>query len=174
MSIKKKFIKKFGEEQTKAIENAANQHYLEGGTISGQNKGAKPFLWVISTVIDLECVSIESNREYHGITISYRKFLKFCFRNRKKIGKHDGDIGWFGTFLGKYDFLISKEKYKKVRKTVLSRKEHRERSKKSLRKIREQMEKMRECLNCGTLGTENNQTICEQCGDELESTIARS
>ena len=167
MSIKKKFIRKFGEKQTVAIESAANQHYLEGGTISGENKGKKPFLWAILTVIDLECVSIESSREYHGITISYRKFLKFCFENRKEIGKHDGDMGWLGLFAGAYGFLTSKEEYKKMRKSVLSRKEQQERSKKSLRKMKEQMEKMRICVACGTLGTENNQNICERCGGEL-------
>ncbi|MHA2345059.1 MAG: hypothetical protein ACXADW_24725 [Candidatus Hodarchaeales archaeon] len=109
MSLRVKFEERFGKYEANALDSAANEHYVKGGTISGENKGSDPFKWVILTVIDFQCVEKEEYRKYHGISLPYEDFMQFCIDYKKELNEHDGDLGWLGLVAGVYDFLRIEE-----------------------------------------------------------------
>lgn len=102
-----KFVKAFGEEQTAAIEAAAEMHWSE---TNGGNKGPDPFKWVLLIAIGYGCIKKERFREYHGITVPYDD-LKSWIIESADLDSHVGDSDYLAMFCGTYnEFVKPKER----------------------------------------------------------------
>ena len=103
--IREKFVKDWGEELAKKIEEAANCHR---NGINDQNIG-EPFQWALLICIGYECLSNKKYREFHNIPdINWRK-LKKWIRDNAELESYKGDLDWVSFICGKYNYYISKK-----------------------------------------------------------------
>lgn len=101
MSIRKKFVARFGEQQAIAIEAAANEH-MNG---IHDNPGSDRFRWAIAICLGYECMSKQSFREYHGITASW-ELLRQWIKDEGNLAEHDGDVDFIALACGWYDEFV--------------------------------------------------------------------
>lgn len=102
MSIREKFVKDFGEEQTRNIEKAAICH---SNGINNKNKGSDHFKWCLLICIGYQCMEKESFRNYHQISISW-KVLKQWIKDNGDLRNHDGDCDYISLFAGVYNEFV--------------------------------------------------------------------
>ena len=75
----------------------------------GRNRGSDPFKWVLLVAIGFECMSVDSFREFHGITLPFDE-VKDWIRNFAELGSHDGDCDYLSLFSGEYkDFIPQRD-----------------------------------------------------------------
>lgn len=103
-AIKEAFVKKFGEEQTVAIEKAAEEHR---NMSNGTNRGDL-FQWALLIAIGYQCAEIDSHREYHGITIPFNEF-KSWVKEHGNLTNYVGDMDYLALFAGIYDEYVKVE-----------------------------------------------------------------
>lgn len=104
-SVEGSFVKAFGKQQAEALKDAAAGH--QNGI--HDKKGSDPFKWVCLIAIGYQCVELDRYRESHGITISFKKFQKWCIEHGD-LGTHDGDCDYLTLITGRYSDFIKKEK----------------------------------------------------------------
>ena len=100
-SVRGKFVELFGEQQVAAIEQAANEH---DNDVHG-NRGSDPFKWALSIAIGYECLSNDSYRDHHGITIPWGA-LKTAIIEHGALASHDGDVDYLSVFAGTYNEFV--------------------------------------------------------------------
>jgi len=106
--IRNTFVKKFGESQAIKIEYAAMSH--KNG-INDRNYGKDRFKWALLICIGYECIS--KYRDYHGITIPYKKLKKWIVDNAR-LDLHDGDCDYISLAAGIYNEFMPKKQVRKV------------------------------------------------------------
>ena len=102
MSIRAAFAERFGEDQAAMIEAAAVQH--TNGV--HDERGSDPFKWAIAICNGYECMTVESYRNYHGITADADE-LKAWVCEHADLASHDGDIDYLAAFCGAYDGWVT-------------------------------------------------------------------
>jgi len=98
--IRDSFVETFGENNAKAVENAAHQH------ANGKNNakmGSDPFKWALLICIGYECV--DKYREHHGISAKATDIKKWV-KKHADLGSHDGDCDYLALMAGTYDSWI--------------------------------------------------------------------
>jgi hypothetical protein len=103
-SIRELFVIKFGEDEAKAIEEAANSH--KNGV--HDNKGTDPFKWALLICIGYQCMEVESYREHHIIKTEWAT-LKQWIKNHADLSSHDGDCVFLALFTGAYNEFMKAE-----------------------------------------------------------------
>ena len=109
-SIKEDFIKIFGKNEAKNIEEAAQSH---GNGINNGNIGSDPFKWALLICIGYQCMEIERYRKHHGIKTSWKK-LKSWIKKHGELDTHDGDFDYLSLFAGVYNEYMPKKEEKNV------------------------------------------------------------
>lgn len=102
-SIRSLYAKKFGEDETRALESAAEGH--KNGV--HDKPGSDPFKWAIVIAIGYQCVEIDKYRRYHGINANFNKWKKWVKENAE-LGSHDGDSDYLTLARGAYAQYIKK------------------------------------------------------------------
>ncbi len=97
MSVRAKFAELFGEEQCAAIERAASGH--KNGV--HDREGSDPFKWALCICIGFECMSRDSFRAEHGITVPWEA-LRQAIKDHGALDTHDGDVDFLAMFAGVY------------------------------------------------------------------------
>lgn len=105
MSIRKAFVKEFGEETAAAIEQAAEFH--ENGMHPDQ--GNDPFKWAILLAISYQCFEVDGYRKHHGIKPSYAKIKNWLIKNGH-LDSYNGDFDYLAAAVGAYEPYMPKKK----------------------------------------------------------------
>ena len=100
-SVRKSYVKFFGEEQARILEQAAEGHDNEVHS----RRGSDPFKWAVLICIGYQCV--EKYAEEHKITVPFKKFKWWC-REHGELGTHDGDCDYLTMFVGGYNEYVKK------------------------------------------------------------------
>ncbi len=108
VSVRRSFVRTFGEEQAEKIEAAAAEH--KNGV--HDKTGSDPFKWAIVICIGFECFTKKDYRSHHGITAPVEK-IKGWIKRSGHLDTHDGDIDYLALFTGAYNEYIPKKKRKK-------------------------------------------------------------
>jgi len=106
MSVRDRFVKRFGEEEAKRFEFAAEEH---ANDINSKNKGKDPFKWALLICIGYQCFEKEVYRKYHRITAKLKEINQFIIEDAD-LGTHDGDFDYLSLFAGVYNKYVSKKK----------------------------------------------------------------
>jgi hypothetical protein len=101
MSIREKYVAEFGEEQAKALEQAADTH--KNGI--HDNKGSDPFKWAILIAIGYECSTRDAFKEYHGISVPTEKWKQWV-KEHAELSSHDGDCDYITLLCGLYNEYV--------------------------------------------------------------------
>lgn len=96
-SVRTSYVKEFGEEQAKALENAAQEH--KNGV--NDKTGSDPFKWAVLIAIGFQCVEEERFRNYHGIDVPLEAFKKWA-KLHGELASHDGDFDYLAMAAGAY------------------------------------------------------------------------
>lgn len=104
-SIRKAFVKKFGEDQAKAIEAAAQGH---ANGVNDGSRGSDPFKWALLIAIGYQCIELDDYRSYHGITAPWAEVKQWMI-DHAKLDEHDGDVDYLTAFSGGYDEYMPHE-----------------------------------------------------------------
>lgn len=107
-SIRIKFVKRFGEEQAKRLEDAAEEHAYGR---QKNNRGSDPFKWVFMITIGFDCFVKESFRMHHAINIPINTLKKWIKENAE-LGTHDGEYDAIALFAGTYNEYVPKQEVK--------------------------------------------------------------
>lgn len=95
--IRGKFVERFGEDDAKAIEAAAEQH--SNGSNS-ERKGSDAFRWALLIAIGWECIS--RFRGDHGIKLDTEELREWC-KDHADFGSHNGDCDYLSLMSGEYE-----------------------------------------------------------------------
>lgn len=101
MSVRDAFVARFGEDQAVAIEAAAEEH--KNGI--HDDPGSDYFRWALVIALGYECMSLDSYREYHGITAPWPE-LNEWIKDNGRLAEHDGDSDYLSLFTGTYDEYV--------------------------------------------------------------------
>lgn len=104
-TIRTAFAERFGEDQTSALEAAANEH---SNGVNSEHKGTDPFKWALLIAIGYQCMEVEGYREHHGITAPWDD-LKAWIIEHADLASHDGDCDYLAMFCGAYDEFVGRE-----------------------------------------------------------------
>ena len=98
-TIRKEFVKEFGENTARLIEACALEH---SNGINNNDKGDDPFKWAILMCIGYECMSKPEYRKYHGFDIKWRE-VKRWIKDNARLGEHKGDLDYLALYAGAYN-----------------------------------------------------------------------
>jgi hypothetical protein len=87
MTTREKYAAAFGEEQTAAIEKAAEGHIAQGAS---SDRGSDAFKWALLVVIGFQCAERDGYREHHGITVPWVEVQ--AFMKAADLGSFDGGM----------------------------------------------------------------------------------
>ena len=104
MSVRSIYAYAFGAEQADAVEAAAAKH--KNGV--HDDPGSDPFRWALAICLGYECLSKDSYREHHGITVPW-DVLRPWIRNHGDLANHDGDVDYLTLFTGGYDYFAGRD-----------------------------------------------------------------
>lgn len=96
--IREKFVKDWGEELTKKVESAANEH---ANGVNNVNIG-DPFKWALLICIGYECLSAPQCRKYHGIKNLNWSKMKQWIKDNAELKTYKGDLDYLALFTGGY------------------------------------------------------------------------
>lgn len=102
-TIRKQFVKDFGELMAVTLEIAAESHINE----VHNDKGSDPFKWVLLICIGYQCFEKPAYRKWHKIpTKPSFTTLKKWIRENADLGSHDGSCDYLSLFCGAYKPFI--------------------------------------------------------------------
>ena len=101
-SVRESFVARFGEDQAKAIEDAAEMH--KNGV--HDNPGSDYFKWAILIAIGHECLSRFATS--HGITVAEEDVRTWALEEGD-LGSHDGDFDYLAAAVGAYKGWVREE-----------------------------------------------------------------
>ena len=104
MTIREKFVERFGEEQAKAIETAAESH---GNGINNAEIGDH-FKWCLLICIGYQCFEVISYREAHNITPPFED-IKEWIKGNAELHTYHGNLDYLALMVGKYEEYLPKE-----------------------------------------------------------------
>lgn len=96
------FSRKFGQDQADAVLAAARHH--KNGV--HDNEGNDPMAWAVLLAIGYQCVSEPSYAAFHKITIDPAAYKTWCRRNKKRLGRSNGDLDYLALFTGVYSTYL--------------------------------------------------------------------
>ena len=100
------FVKRFGEDAARRIEQAADSH--RNGI--HDEPGSDYFRWAVCIVLGHQCVERDSYREYHGIETPTWDEFKQWVKDEAHLEDHDGDVDFLAMFAGVYnEFMPEKQ-----------------------------------------------------------------
>lgn len=99
MSVRDSFVAAFGEEQALAVEAARAEHR---GDHLDDRDGSDPFRTAIAICLGFECMSKDSYRESHGITVPWED-IRVWIKAHGDLANHDGGIDHLMLFGGGYN-----------------------------------------------------------------------
>jgi len=106
MGLREKFVARFGEDDAKAIEAAADRHVLKDG--ADARTGSDPFRWALVICIGYQCMEIEGYRKEHNIVSEWIDLQDWIIRNAE-LKDHDGGFDAISMFAGTYNVYCGKE-----------------------------------------------------------------
>lgn len=106
MSLRDKFVARFGERDAAAMEKAAEEHKT---VINSERIGSDPFRWAVMICIGYQCFEKAGYREHHGITACFEDIREWLKANAD-LSRHDGDVDYLALAVGKYNEYVSTDK----------------------------------------------------------------
>jgi hypothetical protein len=100
MSLREKFVARFGEDNAAAVEAAGRGHAEELIRPDGIDQGSDPFRTWVVFCIGFECLT--KYRVDHGITADSEDLRRFV-REEADLRHHDGDFDALGLLVGAYE-----------------------------------------------------------------------
>lgn len=104
MSLRQKFIKRFGARESEKLYLAASSHEKHYKKLTGKDRGNDPFIWALLTVIDYNCISIPINAKCHKLNIAWKEFKQFCVEYKMEIGEYLED---YASAFGNFDWIFN-------------------------------------------------------------------
>lgn len=109
-AVREAFVADFGETEAAAVEAAAESH--KNGV--HDKPGSDYFRWALAIAIGYECMSKDSYREHHGISVEW-SVLRPWIRDHGDLANHDGDSDYLSVFTGTYNYFVGIDELEPVR-----------------------------------------------------------